>query len=121
MRILAEQAGRLYTEPWDAMKIYGCYCDLGFRGPDCSLKVIEMMMIMIILMIEIFVMMLMVDVMLLMMIEMLKMFIIIIYNVNVDYTSMMLTTCIMVTDDNRFMIPIIIIIYMKSLGMSIQG
>lgn len=40
MRILAEQAGRLYTEPWDAMKIYGCYCDLGFRGPDCSLKVI---------------------------------------------------------------------------------
>lgn len=41
MRILAEQAGRLYTEPWDAMKIYGCYCDLGFRGPDCSLKVID--------------------------------------------------------------------------------
>jgi hypothetical protein len=53
MRILAEQAGRLYTEPWDAMKIYGCYCDLGFRGPDCSLKVIEMIM-MIMMMTELY-------------------------------------------------------------------
>ena len=46
MRILAEQAGRKYTEPWDAMKIYGCYCDLGYRGPDCSLKVITVLIAM---------------------------------------------------------------------------
>lgn len=39
MRMLAERAERIYTEPWDAMKIWGCACDVGFRGPDCSLKV----------------------------------------------------------------------------------
>jgi hypothetical protein len=25
-------------EAWDAVKHMGCYCDLGYRGPDCSLK-----------------------------------------------------------------------------------
>lgn len=39
MKFLAERAGRIYTEPWDAMKIWGCACDVGYRGPDCSLKV----------------------------------------------------------------------------------
>ena len=39
MKILAEKAGRVYETPWDAMKIWGCYCDKGFRGPDCSLQV----------------------------------------------------------------------------------
>ncbi len=34
---LAEDAGRLYETPWDADKNVGCVCDLGFRGPDCSL------------------------------------------------------------------------------------
>lgn len=56
---LADEAGRVYRSPWDAYKITGygqkifscswfiftlvlwllfrCYCDFGFRGPDCSL------------------------------------------------------------------------------------
>ena len=34
---LAREAGRTYTTPWDAMKITGCVCDIGSRGPDCSL------------------------------------------------------------------------------------
>lgn len=25
-------------QAWDAVKHMGCYCDLGYRGPDCSLK-----------------------------------------------------------------------------------
>lgn len=25
-----------YTSPWDAEKIYGCLCDPGYEGPDCS-------------------------------------------------------------------------------------
>lgn len=29
-------AGRVYTTAWDARKIQGCVCDLGFRGADCS-------------------------------------------------------------------------------------
>jgi hypothetical protein len=29
------QAG---TGAWDALKHVGCICDLGFRGPDCSLQ-----------------------------------------------------------------------------------
>lgn len=28
----------VYSTPWDASKIYGCKCEAGFRGPDCSLK-----------------------------------------------------------------------------------
>lgn len=43
MALLAAMAGRNYTEPWDAYKIHGCFCDLGYRGPDCSLQVIEFM------------------------------------------------------------------------------
>lgn len=39
MKVLAERAGRNYSTPWDAMKIWGCVCDKGFRGPDCSLQV----------------------------------------------------------------------------------
>jgi len=35
---LADNAGKIYTTPWDAMKIQGCVCDLGYRGPDCSLQ-----------------------------------------------------------------------------------
>merc|ERR1712146_762742 len=27
-----------YTDPWDADKHVGCICDLGYRGPDCSLQ-----------------------------------------------------------------------------------
>jgi len=27
-----------YTTPWDADKHVGCICDLGYRGPDCSLQ-----------------------------------------------------------------------------------
>jgi hypothetical protein len=34
---LAQNAGRVYDTPWDATKNVGCVCDLGFRGPDCSL------------------------------------------------------------------------------------
>jgi len=35
---LADEAGTQYETPWDAMKHVGCVCDLGFRGPDCSLQ-----------------------------------------------------------------------------------
>ena len=36
-RQLAEEAGQTYTAPWDANKHVGCVCDLGRRGPACSL------------------------------------------------------------------------------------
>ena len=35
---LAAEAGKVYSTPWDSMKHVGCVCDLGFRGPDCSLQ-----------------------------------------------------------------------------------
>ena len=35
---LASAAGHEYDTPWDAVKHVGCSCDLGFRGPDCSLQ-----------------------------------------------------------------------------------
>ena len=35
---LAAEAGTEYATPWDAMKHVGCVCDLGYRGPDCSLQ-----------------------------------------------------------------------------------
>eukprot|EP01034_Spumella_vulgaris_P025807 gene25807-32301_t len=31
-------ANHIYTLPWDANKIWGCVCDIGSRGPDCSLN-----------------------------------------------------------------------------------
>lgn len=34
---LADEASRTYATPWDAQKQVGCVCDLGRRGPDCSL------------------------------------------------------------------------------------
>ncbi len=34
---LAMEASRIYSTPWDAEKEVGCVCDLGRRGPDCSL------------------------------------------------------------------------------------
>ena len=34
---LANEAGRSYSTPWDSTKEAGCVCDLGRRGPDCSL------------------------------------------------------------------------------------
>ncbi len=34
---LADEAGRDYDTPWDHDKHVGCVCDLGRRGPDCSL------------------------------------------------------------------------------------
>ena len=38
MKILAQRASRQYDTPWDALKIWGCLCDNGYRGPDCSEK-----------------------------------------------------------------------------------
>ena len=35
---LAERAGYVYSTPWDATKIVGCYCDTGYRGPACDLQ-----------------------------------------------------------------------------------
>jgi hypothetical protein len=35
---LAAEAGKVYATPWDAVKQQGCVCDIGFRGPDCSLR-----------------------------------------------------------------------------------
>ncbi len=37
-RVFAEKAGYVYDTPWDSMKVWGCSCDLGYRGVDCSLK-----------------------------------------------------------------------------------
>merc|ERR1719162_2969860 len=34
----AEDAGARYIGAWDAGLQFGCLCDSGFRGPDCSLK-----------------------------------------------------------------------------------
>jgi hypothetical protein len=34
---LAAEASRTYSTPWDAEMQLGCICDLGRRGPDCSL------------------------------------------------------------------------------------
>jgi len=28
----------VYENPWDSKKLYGCNCDSGFFGPDCSLR-----------------------------------------------------------------------------------
>jgi len=27
-----------YDNAWDAKKIFGCKCEVGYRGPDCSMK-----------------------------------------------------------------------------------
>merc|ERR1719375_1833492 len=35
---LAYEASKTYSSPWDANKHVGCVCDLGARGPDCSLE-----------------------------------------------------------------------------------
>jgi len=35
---LAAESGATYSTPWDSMKHVGCVCDLGYRGPDCSLR-----------------------------------------------------------------------------------
>jgi hypothetical protein len=35
---LADEFNAVYEKPWDAKKELGCLCDLGFRGPDCSLR-----------------------------------------------------------------------------------
>ena len=34
----ATDAGARYIGAWDAGMQYGCLCDSGFRGPDCSMK-----------------------------------------------------------------------------------
>jgi len=38
MKALANNFGATYSTPWDAEKHMGCKCDIGYRGPDCSLK-----------------------------------------------------------------------------------
>ena len=35
---LASDAGHTYNYAWDSEKHFGCKCDAGFRGPDCSLQ-----------------------------------------------------------------------------------
>jgi len=37
-KLLATEAGKTYSAPWDATKHVGCICDAGYRGPDCSLQ-----------------------------------------------------------------------------------
>ena len=37
-KILASNADRTYSAPWDAMKEVGCICDTGYRGPACDLQ-----------------------------------------------------------------------------------
>jgi len=36
--IMAYEASKTYSAPWDASMAQGCVCDLGARGPDCSLE-----------------------------------------------------------------------------------
>jgi hypothetical protein len=36
--ILAYEASKTYQTPWDASMAQGCVCDIGARGPDCSLE-----------------------------------------------------------------------------------
>jgi len=36
--ILAYEASKTYQAPWDASMAQGCVCDIGARGPDCSLE-----------------------------------------------------------------------------------
>jgi len=35
---LAEDASHTYNQAWDNNKHYGCKCNVGYRGPDCSLQ-----------------------------------------------------------------------------------
>merc|ERR1712146_839688 len=35
-RILADQAGYVYENPWDATKLWGCFCDIGYRGQTAA-------------------------------------------------------------------------------------
>merc|ERR1711959_15025 len=35
---VAFEGSKTYSTPWDARKQYGCVCDIGARGPDCSLE-----------------------------------------------------------------------------------
>jgi hypothetical protein len=35
---MAYEASKTYSTPWDATMAQGCVCDLGARGPDCSLE-----------------------------------------------------------------------------------
>jgi hypothetical protein len=34
----AIEASKSYNTPWDQVKHQGCLCDIGSRGPDCSLR-----------------------------------------------------------------------------------
>jgi hypothetical protein len=36
MKELAAMAGKVYDTPWDALKLWGCVCNLGYRGPSCE-------------------------------------------------------------------------------------
>ncbi|KDO28907.1 hypothetical protein SPRG_05778 [Saprolegnia parasitica CBS 223.65] len=38
IKSIVAAGGGTYTTAWDAEKSYGCLCDQGYRGPDCSLK-----------------------------------------------------------------------------------
>jgi len=35
---IAADFGLTYEKAWDSSKHFGCKCDVGFRGPDCSLQ-----------------------------------------------------------------------------------
>jgi hypothetical protein len=37
LKVHASDGGGQYSSAWDMDKSYGCQCDQGFRGPDCSL------------------------------------------------------------------------------------
>ena len=38
MKELAKRMNRTYDAPWDSLKIWGCVCDPGFRGPACEFR-----------------------------------------------------------------------------------
>jgi hypothetical protein len=37
LKHFAEDSGAIYKTSWDSFYNYGCLCDQGFRGPDCSM------------------------------------------------------------------------------------
>lgn len=38
LKIIASDAGHVYSKAWDSEKQVGCVCDPGFRGPSCEFQ-----------------------------------------------------------------------------------
>lgn len=40
-RTLAQEGDSVYKRAWDAKLTYGCVCDNGYKGADCTLSKLE--------------------------------------------------------------------------------